>query len=166
MDTLSTSLLGVIAFSALVQAAFLIGLGIAAARLFRRVDVLTDRLERGIEPSLDQASRVARNVAEISDRAVEQSRRLEAVVAEATEKVATASGFVRGAVARGTAPLVELSALWRGTRRAMEVLGRGNGRPAHGDIAGSHGRRPTPSGDDLGRPHDVWEERQSKAPVR
>jgi hypothetical protein len=166
LDTLSTSLLGIIAFSALVQAAFLIGLGIAAARLFRRVDVLTERLERGLEPSLDQAARVARNVAEVSDRAVEHSRRLDAVVAEASEKVAAACGFARSAAPRGPAPLVELSALWRGTRRAVEVLGSGNGGPARGEPRTSHGRRPTPSRDDLGRPHDVWEERQAEAPVR
>jgi len=166
MDTLSTTLLGIIAFSALVQAAFLIGLGIAASRLFRRVDDLTHRLEGGLEPSLDQAARVARNLAEVSDKAVEQTRRLDAVVTGATQRFAAASGFVRCAVERGSAPLVELSALWRATRRALDVL-LGSGRHDADDTrAGSRQRRPTPRRDDLGRPHDLWEERQAEVPGR
>jgi hypothetical protein len=173
MDNVSTTFLGVIAFSAVVQAVVLIGLAIAGGRLMRRLEELADHLEVQMQPGLEHVTRLARSVADLSDQAAVQGRRVDAAVTDAVEKVRASAGFVRDTVIRGTAPLIEISALWRGTRRALEVLRTGNGSaPRSRRAVRSSSRRAgtdqpgPPPRDDLGRPHEVWEERQTGATVR
>jgi hypothetical protein len=171
MDSLSTTFLGVIALAALVQAVALIWLAIAGRRLVRKLDEIADRLGPQVGPGLEQLTRLARSAADLSEQAVVQARRFDGVLADAADKIQLSTGYVRDTMVRAAAPLEEIAALWRGTRRALEVLRLGR----RGDVARSasehrtrHGnglRPPLPPRDDLGRPHAVWEERQADTPV-
>ena len=171
MDSLSTMFLGVIALAALVQAAVLIWLAVAGQRLVRKLDEIAERLDLQVRPGLEQLTRLARSAADLSEQAVVQARRFDGVLADAADKVQVGTGYVRDTMVRAAAPLVEIAALWRGTRRALEVLRLGRREPA-APSASEHrarhgnGLRPPPTPrDDLGRPHAVWEERQADTPV-
>lgn len=121
METWGVVFLGVIALGSLVQTAFLIGLAVQGRRLAQRVAELQDRVERDIRPTLDNLSRVTRNLAEVSDLAVLQVRRFDGLLADTIEKVEETTNMVRKVVLRPLGPLVDLAAFLRGIRRGIEV---------------------------------------------
>jgi hypothetical protein len=113
--------LGIMAVSSVVQAVFLIGLGIQGRRLSARLDGLQDRLEREIRPALEQVRRVAQNLGEISDTAVLQARRLDGLLSDTIEKIEDATTTVHRMLLRPLGPLVDIMAFLKGIRRGLDV---------------------------------------------
>jgi hypothetical protein len=113
--------LGVIAFSSLVQAGFLIGLAVAGRRLAKRLDAMQDRLDREIRPAMDNLARISRNFAEVTDLVTLQARRIDDLLADTIEKIEDATNMIRRVVVRPLGPLVDLTAFLKGIRRGVEV---------------------------------------------
>jgi hypothetical protein len=80
MDTLSLVLLGVIAVASLAQAASLVAVALAGRRVAHRVGRFEESLEREIQPTLQQAARIARGLAEVSEVTADQARRFAGVL--------------------------------------------------------------------------------------
>lgn len=138
MEGLGVGFLGVIALSSLVQAAFLIVLGLSTRRMGRRLDELQQRIDRDLRPSLDSLARITRNLAEVSDTAVLQARRVDELVADTVEKVEEITSELRSFVLRPLGPLSQLLAFFRGVRRGVEVYSKFRG---HDGAARGHRRR-------------------------
>ena len=81
MDSLGLVFLGVIALASLVQGAFLVGLALGGMRIAKRMGEIQKTVESEIRPAIDDVSRLARNLASVSQMATEQAERLETVVA-------------------------------------------------------------------------------------
>jgi len=124
MEAWGVVFLGIIACSAAVQAFFLLGLLKSGRQLARRLDALQDRVDREIRPSLDNLSRVTRNLADVSDLAVLQMRRFDGVLADTVEKIEETTGLMQRVVLRPLTPFVELAALLKGLRRGIDVYHR------------------------------------------
>jgi len=124
MDTWGVVFLGIIAIASVVQSAFLIGLALEGKKLSRRVAEIQDRIEREIKPSLDNVSRVTRNLAEVSDLAVLQARRVDGLLADTIEKLEETTTLIRKVVLKPIGPLVDLAAFLKGLRRGLDVYQR------------------------------------------
>jgi len=121
MTTMAVLFLGLIAFSSLVQAVFLIRLTIEGKKVSARLEAFQDKVEREVRPALDQLHRVTRNMAEISDTAVLQARRVDAVLADTLEKVEETTTMVQKVLLRPLGPLVDIAAFLKGVRRGLDV---------------------------------------------
>ncbi len=121
MDTWGVVFLGIIAVASVVQSAFLIGLILEGKKLSKRVADMQDKIEREIKPSLDNVTRVTRNLAEVSDLAVLQARRVDGLLADTIEKVEETTTLIRKVVLRPIGPLVDIAAFLKGIRRGLEV---------------------------------------------
>jgi hypothetical protein len=142
METWVVVFLGVIALSSVVQAGFLIGLMIGGRRVARRVDALSDRIDREIHPALDNLGRITRNLAEVTDLVTLQARRIDDVLADTIEKIEDTTDTIRRVIVKPLGPLVDIAAFIKGIRRGLSVYtqlrgleGQGRARPAR--------RRPT-----------------------
>lgn len=124
MEAWGVVFLGIIAAAALVQAFFLLGLARSGRQLTRRLDALQERVDREIRPSLDNLSRVTRNLADVSDLAVLQMRRFDGLLADTVEKVEETTSLVQRVVLRPLTPFVEFAALLKGLRRGIDVYNR------------------------------------------
>lgn len=82
MDRLGLIFLGIIAALAVMQTVVLFSLYRESRQAARRLDRLAERLGRDIEPGLTELSRAARNLAELSERAVVQARRVDRLLSE------------------------------------------------------------------------------------
>ncbi len=131
MGTWGVVFLGIIAFSSLVQAGFLLGLALQGRRLGRRLEDLQDRIDREIRPSIEALSRVTRNLAEVSDLAVLQVRRFDGLLADTVDKVEQTTSLLRNVVLRPLGPLVDIAAFLKGIRRGIEVYQRLRGFERH-----------------------------------
>lgn len=114
----------VMAVCSVVQAVILIGLAISGRRLASRLQVLQDRVDREIRPTIDSLSRIARNLAEVSDTAVLQARRIDELLADTVEKIEETTSTLRRVILRPLAPLVDIVAFLKGVRRGLEVYYR------------------------------------------
>jgi hypothetical protein len=131
MGTWGVVFLGIIAVGSLVQAAFLVGLVLQGQRLGRRLGELQDRIDREIRPSLENLSRVSRNLAEVSDLAVLQVRRFDGLLADTVEKVEETTTLLRRVILRPLGPLVDVAAFLKGIRRGIEVYQQLRGFDRH-----------------------------------
>jgi hypothetical protein len=131
MGTWGVVFLGIIAVGSLVQAAFLVGLVLQGQRLGRRLGELQDRVDREIRPSLENLSRVSRNLAEVSDLAVLQVRRFDGLLADTVEKVEETTSLLRRVILRPLGPLVDVAAFLKGIRRGIEVYQQLRGFDRH-----------------------------------
>jgi len=121
METWGVVFLAVIALSSLVQAAFLIGLARAGMQLVKRVDGLHEQIERDIKPTLDQVSRISRNVGEVTDLVVLQARRLDDTLADTLEKFEATTSLLRNFVQKPLGPVADLLAFFKGLRKGLDV---------------------------------------------
>ena len=121
---METWFLGVIALCSVVQAVFLIGVGVYALRLSRRLDELQTSLDREIRPAVEHILRVTRNLTEVSDLAVLQARRLDDLVTDTLDKIEDATSVLRRVVVRPLGPLSPVFAFFKGLRRGLEVYRR------------------------------------------
>jgi hypothetical protein len=117
-------LLGIIAFSAVVQGVLLVRLALGGVQLSRRIQELQGRVEREIRPTLDNLTRISRSVAEVSDIAVLQTRRVEGIVADALDRVDHTRDFLRRMAERPAAAFRHMSALVQGVRHGFHVYHR------------------------------------------
>ena len=124
MESWAIVFLGVIALCSVVQAVFLIGLGLAGRRLSRRVEELHQRVDRDVTPILQELSRITRNLSEVSDLAVLQARRLDDMVVDTIERVDGAVRGMRRLVLRPLGPIGHATAFFKGLRRGFDVYRR------------------------------------------
>lgn len=124
MESWAVVFLGVIAASAVVQAAVSIGLARAGMRLGQRLDDLQRQMDRDLRPALESFGRVSRNIAEISDLAARETRRAAEVVGEALGRVEAASEALQSFVMRPLGPLSNVMSLIRGLRHGIDVYRR------------------------------------------
>jgi hypothetical protein len=132
MDSWAVVFLGVIALSSLVQAVFLIGLAVGGRRLARRLDEMQRAIDREIRPSLDNLSRITRNLAEIADLATLQARRVDEVLADTVDKIEEATDMIRRVILRPLGPLVDVAAFLKGLRRGVQVYRKLRGLETQG----------------------------------
>jgi hypothetical protein len=130
MDSLGLVFLGVIALASLVQGAFLVGLALGGLRLARRMGEIQRSVETEIRPAIDDVSRLARNLASVSEIATGQARRLETLVASTVTRVEDARSQVRAAVGRPFESLRDVGAIVKGVRRGVDVYRRLGGMAA------------------------------------
>ena len=137
METWVVVFLGVIALSSVVQACFLIGIMIGGLRVARRVDALSNRIDREIHPALDNLGRITRNLAEVTDLVTLQARRIDDVLADTIEKIEDTTDTIRRVILKPLGPLVDIAAFFKGIRRGLSVYtqlrgleGQGRARPA------------------------------------
>ena len=121
METWGVVFLGIIAVGSLIQSAFLVRIALAGRELSRRVAELQERVDRDLRPTLDNLSRVTRNLAEVSDVAVLQARRVDDLLADTIEKIEGTTTLVKQIVLRPLGPLVDIAAFFKGVRRGLEV---------------------------------------------
>jgi hypothetical protein len=153
VDTTSQVLLGVLAFSSLVQALVVLAAALVGWKLVKDLADVRETLDRRLTPVADHVSRVSRNVAEASDLLAAQSRRVDRAVDSATRALQDTVEYTGRAVRTGVRPLVEVGALWQGAKRALRVYR-------------SFGPSPRPRSEetvprDLGGPREVWNESPS-----
>jgi len=122
MDSWGVVFLGVIAFSTAVQAVVLVRLARGGERLARRFDELQTRVDREIRPSLENLSRVSRNLAEFTDLAVLQARRVDGLIGDTVEKIEETTNLLRRAVVRPLRPFMDVVAFLKGVRRGLQVF--------------------------------------------
>ena len=137
METWVVVFLGVIALSSIVQAGFLIALMVGGRRFARRLDALSDRIDREIHPALDNLGRITRNMAEVTDLVTLQARRIDDVLADTIEKIESTTDTIRRVIVKPLGPLVGIAAFFKGIRRGLSVYsqlrgleGQGRARPA------------------------------------
>lgn len=121
METWGVVFLGIIALGSLIQSAFLVRIALAGRELSRRVAELQERVDRDLRPTLDNLTRVTRNLAEVSDVAVLQARRVDDLLADTIEKIEGTTTLVKQVVLRPLGPLVDIAAFFKGVRRGLEV---------------------------------------------
>jgi hypothetical protein len=128
----ATILLGVIAFSAIVQAILICGIALGGRRLTRRLDEIQGKVDREIRPALANLSHLTRNVAEASDLAVVQVRRIEGVVGDALDRLEETRRSVQRVARVPLRALGRAGAVMSGFRRGFDVYRQLGGLSAQG----------------------------------
>jgi hypothetical protein len=121
MDDLALAFLGVIALASLVQGGFLVYLGMSGMRLVRRVGELQKAVQDEIRPAIDNVSRVAGDLAEVSELATAQARKMEDLVTDTVARVEEVRLQMASAAARPLDSMRDLGAVLRALRRGFEV---------------------------------------------
>jgi hypothetical protein len=124
METWVVYLLGAIALGSLVQVLFLAVLGWGGLRLLRRVRAMQGRVEQEIRPALDSVTHIAHNVSAIAELTTLQAQRIEGMIEATRQRVEEARARVREATRRPMEPLGNLSAMFKGFRRGVQVYRR------------------------------------------
>jgi hypothetical protein len=130
MDSIGLVFLGVIALASLVQGIFLVGLALGGLRLARRLGEIQKSVETEIRPAIDDVSRLARNLASVSEIATGQARRLEGLVASTVTRVEDARAQVAEAVGRPFESFRDVGAILKGVQRGLDVYKRLGGLAA------------------------------------
>jgi hypothetical protein len=122
--------LGIIAVATLSTAVIQIGVLVAAGRLLRRLERVTDRVEQELKPIFGNLNSVAREVSRAATLAAGQVERADALVANLTHRSERALKNLESSFA---APAREGAAVLRGFQAAMEAFrtqrpNRGSGR--------------------------------------
>jgi hypothetical protein len=111
--------LGTIAAATLVMAALQVGAVIAAARVVRRVDELSDRVQREVGPLIARATEIAEEARRTAGLATQQMERVDRMVAELALRVTDTAELLQRSVA---APIREGTALMAGIRAGLAAL--------------------------------------------
>ena len=126
--------LGIIALATLITGIFHLGLTIAAIRMMKRMNQLTDRVEDAIQPTVARLDAFVDQAAHVVARASTQLHRAEVVFDDIGEQASRVSSTLRTLV---TMPKRESAALAAGARAALTMLTKG--RPAtNGPGADTH----------------------------
>jgi hypothetical protein len=121
MESWGVVFLGIIALGSLIQSAFLVRIALAGRELSRRLAELQERVDRDLRPTLENLSRITRNLAEVSDVAVLQARRVDDLLADTIEKIEGTTSIVKQVVLRPLGPLMDVAAFFKGLRRGIQV---------------------------------------------
>ena len=128
---MSDVFLGLIAAATLAMAVGHIGLLVAVLRLAKRVDTLSVRVEREIEPLVERLTRVADNLQRASSLAAVQVERLDQLFAGASKRADATMSLVQGAVVGPIREGLAVIAALRGVISAVRsIRGRGTARAA------------------------------------
>jgi len=130
LDSLGLVFLGVIALASLVQGLFLVGLALGGLRLARRIGEIQKTVEKDIRPAIDDVSRLARNLASVSEIATAQAQRLESMVVQTVSRVEGARSQVRSVVGQPAESFRDVSAILKAVRRGFDVYQRLGGMAA------------------------------------
>jgi hypothetical protein len=121
METWGVVFLGIIAASSVIQAIFLVGVMRTGQRLGQRVEELQKRIDREIQPGLDNLTRLTRNVADISDVATREVLHLTEALALAIDRVEDTVRAIPRTILRPLGPIGDVIALIKGVRHGIEV---------------------------------------------
>lgn len=123
--------LGIIALATLVTATMQIGVLLAAGRLARRVERLTERVDRELTPLFGHLNQIGQDAARAAGHATAQVERVDKLVGDAVQRLEQALDTVQAAV---TVPAREGAALLAGFRAVLQSIrtARAN-RPRHAD---------------------------------
>jgi hypothetical protein len=124
MITLGVVFLGIIAMSAVVQAAFLIGLAREGKKLARRLDEMERRFENEVRPALQSFSRLSHNLADVSELLSAQARRVDIFMADTIDKLEETTGVLRQVMMKPVGTLMDITALLKGFRKGLDVYRR------------------------------------------
>jgi hypothetical protein len=124
-------LLGIITVATVVMAVVQVRLVVAAMRLGKRVDELSNRIEHDIRPLLASASTVAENAARASALAVVQVERADRLFEDLSRRVDDTMAIVQGALMaparEGRAMLAAVTAAVAAFRE-LRLAGRARGQ--------------------------------------
>lgn len=98
MSGWSTLLLGVIAAATMVMAVVQVGVIVYAMRLARRVDRLSDLIERDITPVLANVNAISASAARAASVAVAQMERMDRLFADLVQRVDETVSLIQGVV--------------------------------------------------------------------
>lgn len=122
--------LGIIALATLTMALIQVGLLVAGAILFRRVNALSARVERELQPLMDKVNAIGADAARISALATQQAERADTLFADVTRRVDTTLAVVQNAV---VAPAREGMAIMAALRATIGAVRRKPRQPAGRD---------------------------------
>jgi hypothetical protein len=125
MDTPSLVMLGVIAAASLAQAGSLVAVALVGRRIARGVGDLERSLEREVQPALQEAARLARGVAEITDVTAAQARRVSDVLDTAASSVARTGAILTEAMLPSAVRAATAVSLSRAVLGLMGLYRRG-----------------------------------------
>ncbi len=130
-STAQVVLLGVIALATLVMAIIQVGLVVYAARLARKAEALTTRIEQDVRPLIEQATSVVGNAVRVSSLAVTQMERADRVFSDLERRVGETASAIQTTV---TTPAREGRALMAGIGAAIGALRHPEKRRARGRV--------------------------------
>lgn len=119
MNGWAVAFLGLIALSTVLMAAIQVGAIVFAARLGRRVERLTARVEQDIEPLIANLNSVSTDAVRVSALAVAQVERADRVFADLTDRLDQSVAVVQAAV---LAPVREGRAVMAAVRAAIAAF--------------------------------------------
>ena len=130
MSDWSNVWLGVIALATLTMALIQVGVIVGGAILFRRVNALSARVERELQPLMDKVNAIGADAARISALATQQAERADALFADVSRRVDTTLAVVQNAV---VAPAREGMAVVSALRATIAAVRRKPRQPAGRD---------------------------------
>lgn len=130
MSDWNTVWLGVIALATLTMALIQVGVIVGGAILFRRVNALSARVERELQPLMDKVNAVGADAARISALATQQAERADALFADVSRRVDTTLAVVQNAV---VAPAREGMAIVSALKATIAAVRRKPRQPAGRD---------------------------------
>jgi len=125
MDTPSLVLMGVIAAASLAQAGSLLAVALVGRRIARGVGDFERSLEREVQPTLREAARLTRGVAEISDLTAAQAQRVSDVLDTAAATAARTGAVLTDALLPSAARAANVVSVWRAALGLLGALRRG-----------------------------------------
>ena len=132
LDTTNV-LLGIMAVVSVLEALLLIGVGVGALLVYRRVMTLVNGIEeRQIAPAMARVNAILDNLKGVSATVKHETERVDHAIRATIDRVDDTADRVRSQVREKTSRVVGLV---RGTRVAIETLLEGNG---HDTRTGPH----------------------------
>ena len=126
--------LGIIAVATLATAIVQVGVVVAAGRLARRIDALTEQFEREVKPLFGHLNAIGRDAARAAALATAQVERADQLFADFAFRVDQTLNSVQSTLG---APAREARALLSGFKAAVQALKQlrhnGRGRQGRGD---------------------------------
>ena len=123
----STLFLGLIAAAAVVMAVVQVGVIVVLVRLSRRVEEVSQRVEREIAPLAERLTRVADNLQQATSLAAVQVERIDRLLSSATRRAEETMGLIQGAVVGPMREGLAVIAAIRGVVGAFKSFRGGDG---------------------------------------
>lgn len=122
-----TLFLGLIAAAVVVMAVVQVGVIVVLMRLARRVDEVSQRVEREIAPLAERLTMVAENLQIATSLASVQVERIDHLLSGATRRVEETMGLIQGVVAGPMREGLAVIAAIKGVVGAFRSIRRGDG---------------------------------------
>ena len=126
--------LGIIAVATLAIAIVQIGVVVAAGRLARRIDTLTEQFEREVKPLFGHLNAIGRDASRAAALATAQVERADALFADVALRVEQALNNVQSTIGKPAREARALLSAFKAAFHAIRDLRHdGRGRHGHGD---------------------------------